>query len=74
MNLAIMMPEWGIKLDEQTFTADVATLSVSTSESRDDGQFGQWQCGRLAAIAEAFGATWSIQFDYERTGLEFFVC
>lgn len=74
LNLAASNPEWGIKFDECCTTESLNTCTISTRDSREDGFFLCTEAARLAAIAEAYGATWSIQLDAEREGLEFFIC
>ena len=73
-NLAMNCPEWGIKMDEHSELENLCTICVSTQDSREDGMMGAIEIHRLAAIAESYGCTWSVQTDAERYGLEFFIC
>lgn len=74
MNLAAQNPEWGIKFTEYSAVESLNTCTITTSDSREDGLFLCTEAARFAAIAEAYGCTWSIQMDAEREGLEFFIC
>lgn len=73
-NLAMKCPEWGIKMDEHSELENLCTISLTTQDSREDGMMGEIEVRRFAAIAEAYGCTWSVQMDADRYGLEFFIC
>ena len=74
MNLATSNADWGLVVNEHTEFENLCTITVTTKDSREDGLYMEIETRRLAAIAEAYGCTWSIQLDAERTGLEFLIC
>lgn len=60
-------------MDEHTEFENLCSIVLSTQDSREEGIFLCYEIDKFKAIAEAVGASLSIQLDQEQKGLEAFI-
>jgi len=70
LNTAISNAEWGIQLNESQVATDYKCFIITTTDSRENGQFWGRQLHAFESIADAMGCNWHIDTNPETRALE----